>query len=47
MEIPIYIDKVVNDRPREVMVKGCYEEGCTKDYLKKVFNLNDKLLEGY
>lgn len=45
IELPEYTDEEVRNLARETIVQGCYKEGCSKEYLKKAFGLNDELLE--
>ena len=45
IEISPYTDEEVKNLARETIVRGCYEEGCSKDYLKQAFGISDELLE--
>ena len=38
-------EEEVKNLARETIVRGCYEEGCSKDYLKQAFGISDELLE--
>lgn len=46
IELAPYTDEEVKNLAREMIVKGCYDEGCSKEYLKEAFGLNDDILEG-
>ena len=45
IEISPYTDEEVKNLARETIVRGCYEEGCSKDYLKQAFGISDELLD--
>ncbi len=45
IEMPNCTDEEVKNMARETIVQGCYKEGCSKDYLKRVFGLSDDILE--
>ena len=45
IEISPYTEEEVKNLARETIVRGCYEEGCSKDYLKRAFGISDELLE--
>ena len=45
IEISHYTEEEVKNLDRESIVRGCYEEGCSKDYLKQAFGISDEVLE--
>lgn len=45
IEIPQCTDEDVKNLARETIVKGCYKEGCSKEYLKEAFSLTGEILE--
>ena len=45
IEIPPYTNEEVKNLARKTIVKGCYKEGCSKEYLKEAFGITDELLE--
>lgn len=44
IEIPPYTNEEVKNLARKTIVKGCYKEGYSKEYLKESFGLTDELL---